>query len=70
MYEQSSERKHGRGFEVKKFGFASIAASGLGAALIGLAGPAQAGIDHHQWVHDNQQHSTVGSVRTAADALS
>ena len=55
---------------MKKFGFASIAASGLGAALIGLAVPAQAGIEHHQWVHDNQQHSTVGSVRTAADALS
>lgn len=53
---------------MKKFGFAAIAAAGVTAGLIGLAGPAQAapvatpvsveystGVDHHQWVNDIQQ---------------
>lgn len=53
---------------MKKFGFATIAASAFAAALVGLAGPADAapvanptqvgysaGIDHHQWVNDIQQ---------------
>ncbi|MCW2515633.1 MAG: hypothetical protein JWR11_4675 [Mycobacterium sp.] len=53
---------------MKKFGFATIAASALGAALVGLAAPAVAatpaapasinvstGIDHHQWINDIQQ---------------
>ena len=31
---------------MKKFGFATIAASGLAAAIIGLAGPAQADLIH------------------------
>ena len=35
---------------MKKFGFATIVASGLAAAVLGLAGPAQADIGHHQWV--------------------
>ena len=47
---------------MKKFGFASIVASGLAAAVLGLAGPAQADIGHNQWVHATQQHATVGSV--------
>ena len=47
---------------MKKFGFATIVASGLAAAVLGLAGPAQADIGHHQWVHDTQQQATVGSV--------
>jgi hypothetical protein len=47
---------------MKKFGFASIVASGLAAAVLGFAGPAQADIGHNQWVHDNQQRATVGSV--------
>jgi hypothetical protein len=47
---------------MKKFGFATIAASALAAAVIGLAGPAQADIAHHQWIHDIQQRATVGSV--------
>ena len=47
---------------MRKFGFVSIVASGLVAAVLGLAGPAQADIGHHQWVQDIQQHATVGSV--------
>ncbi len=35
---------------MKKFGFATIIASGLTAAVLGLAGPAQADIGHHDWV--------------------
>jgi hypothetical protein len=52
---------------MKKFGFATIAASGLAAALFGFAGPAQAatdltaapagttisaGVDHLDWLND------------------
>jgi len=51
-----------KGIKMKKFGFATIVASGLAAAVLGLAGPAQADIGHHQWVNDIQQHATVGSV--------
>jgi hypothetical protein len=47
---------------MKKFGFASIIATGFAAAIVGLAGPANADIDHHQWVNDIQQHATVGTV--------
>jgi hypothetical protein len=49
---------------MKKFGFAAIAASGLAAAVLGLAAPASATVatglnsttistdlDHHDWVH-------------------
>jgi hypothetical protein len=35
---------------MKKIGFAAIVASGLSAAIIGLAGPAQADVEHHQWL--------------------
>jgi hypothetical protein len=47
---------------MKKFGFATIVASGVAAAVLGLAGQAQADIGHNEWVHGNQQHATVGSV--------
>jgi hypothetical protein len=47
---------------MKKFGFATVVASGLAAAVLGLAGPAQADLGHHDWVNDIQQHATVGSV--------
>jgi len=50
------------GIKMKKFGFATIVASGLAAAVLGLAGPAQADIGHHQWVQDIQQQATTGSV--------
>ena len=47
---------------MKKFGFATIVASGLAAAVVGLAGPAQADLGHHDWVVDIQQHAPVGTV--------
>ena len=47
---------------MKKFGFASIIATGFAAALFGLAAPANAGIDHHAWLNDIQQQATVGSA--------
>jgi hypothetical protein len=47
---------------MKKFGFASVIATGLAAALFGLAAPANADVVHHDWVHEIQQHATVGSV--------
>ena len=50
------------GIKMKKFGFATIVASGLAAAVLGLAGPAQADIGHHQWVQDIQQHASTGQV--------
>ena len=56
-----TDRKE-EGIKMKKFGFATVVASGLAAAVLGLAGPAQADIGHHDWVHDIQQQATVGSV--------
>jgi hypothetical protein len=62
---------------MKKFGFATIAAAGLAAAIVGLAAPAQAateaaapvsysqGIDHHAWLNDIRQPVNVPSVNTA-----
>jgi hypothetical protein len=47
---------------MKKFGFASAIVTGFAAAVIGLAGPAQADIGHNDWVHDIQPTATVGSV--------
>ena len=47
---------------MKKFGFASIIASGFAAAVVALAAPAQADITHHEWVHDIQQHASTGQV--------
>jgi hypothetical protein len=47
---------------MKKFGFASAVAAGFAAALFGLAAPANAGIDHQQWINDIQHHAVVGSA--------
>jgi hypothetical protein len=49
---------------MKKFGFATIVASAMTAAVIGFAGPAQADIAHHDWVHDIQQQVNVPMVDT------
>jgi len=54
--------------KMKEFGFASIVASGLAAAVLGLAGPAQADLGHNHWVHDIQQHASVGSVTPTVGA--
>ena len=40
---------------MKKFGFATIVASGLAAAVLRLAGPAQADIGHHDWVNTSNR---------------
>jgi hypothetical protein len=50
---------------MKKFGFATIIASGLSAAVLVLAGPAQADIGHHDWVHDIQPTVSVPQVDTS-----
>lgn len=51
---------------MKKFGFATIAVSGLAAALIGLAGPASADVIHHDWVYNIiQPQVTVPHVDTS-----
>ena len=50
---------------MKKLGFATIIASGLTAAVLGLAGPAQADIGHHQWINDTQNQVTVPQVDTS-----
>ncbi|BBW99900.1 hypothetical protein MMOR_08370 [Mycolicibacterium moriokaense] len=47
---------------MKKFGFAAIVASGLAAAVLGLAGPAQADLGHHGWVLDNHQSATTDTT--------
>jgi hypothetical protein len=47
---------------MKKFGFATIAASGLFAAIVGFAGPAQADIGHHDWVNNLQPTVSVPQV--------
>jgi hypothetical protein len=50
------------GTKMKKFGFASIVATGFAAALFGLAAPANADVAHHNWVHDIQHQATVSST--------
>jgi hypothetical protein len=52
------------GTNMKKFGFATIVASAMTSAVIGFAGPAQADIAHHDWVHDIQQQVNVPMVDT------
>ena len=49
---------------MKKLGFATIVASGLTAAVDGLAGPASADVGHHDWVHDIQPSVSVPQVDT------
>jgi hypothetical protein len=50
---------------MKKIGFATIIASGLTAAVLGLAGPAQADIGHHDWVNNTQPQVSVPHVDTS-----
>ena len=52
------------GTKMKKFGFATIIASGLTAAFLGLAAPASAGVDHLTWLNDIHQHVSVPQVNT------
>jgi len=53
------------GTKMKKFGIATAIASGLAAAVLGFAGPAQADSGHHDWVHDIQQQVNVPQVDTS-----
>lgn len=58
---------------MKKFGFATIAATGLAAAVLGFAAPAQAApafpvptdVGHNEWVHDIQPKVNVPQVDTS-----
>jgi hypothetical protein len=61
---RSRKNETEEGTKMKKFGFATIIASGLAAAVLGLAGPAQADVVHHDWVHDIQQQVNVPQVDT------
>ena len=56
-----TEKKE-EGTKMKKFGFATIIASGLTAAFLGLAGPASAGVDHLDWLKDIHHSATVPQV--------
>ena len=49
---------------MKKLGLATIAATGLMAAVLGFAGPANADIGHHNWVYDTQSSVSVPHVDT------
>ena len=60
-----AETDNEEGTKMKKFGFATIAASGLAAAILGFAGPAQADSLHHDWIYDIQPQVTVPHVDTS-----
>ncbi|MCV7067641.1 hypothetical protein H7H51_21690 [Mycolicibacterium farcinogenes] len=47
---------------MKKLGLTAVIASALATAVVGLAAPASAGIDHHLWVHQQHQKAQVPQV--------
>ena len=49
---------------MSKLGLATLIAGGLTAAVLGLAGPAQADMSHYNWVNTLAQHVTVPQVDT------
>ncbi|MGV0780989.1 hypothetical protein [Mycolicibacterium sp. XJ775] len=49
---------------MKKFGLTAVVASGLAAAVLGLAGPASADVSHHDWLDQIGPHVTVPHVDT------
>ena len=61
----SPTQKKEEGTKMKKFGFATIMASGLTAAFLGLAGPASAGVDHLDWLNNIHQSATSPQVNTS-----
>jgi hypothetical protein len=61
----STTQKKEEGTKMKKFGFATIIASGLTAAFLGLAGPASAGVDHLDWLNNIHQSATSPQVNTS-----
>jgi hypothetical protein len=60
----TTEKKE-EGTKMKKFGFATVIASGLTAAFVGLAAPASAGVDHLSWLNDIHQHASAPQVDTS-----
>jgi hypothetical protein len=50
---------------MRKFSIAAMIASGLTAAVLGIAGPAQADVGHHEWVNTIQPQVTVPHVDTS-----
>jgi hypothetical protein len=50
---------------MKKFGFASVIAGALTAAVLGFAGPAQAGVDHNSWLYQIGPSVSVPHVDTS-----
>jgi hypothetical protein len=75
-----NKEKERSGIEMKKFGFATVVASGLAAAFFGFAAPAQAstvvsaptiaaayssGVDHLDWLNDIQPKVNVPKVDTS-----
>ncbi|GAS86148.1 hypothetical protein [Mycolicibacterium brisbanense] len=61
----STQKTKGPGITMKKFGFATIIASGMAAAVLGLAGAAQADVSHHDWLDQIGPHVTVPQVDTS-----
>lgn len=49
---------------MKKLGFTGIVVSGVAAAVLGWAAPAQADYGHHQWVGDMDSSSSPPHVST------
>ena len=70
---QRPETETKEGTKMKKFGFATIAATGLAAAVLGFAAPAQAAPAipvptdrvHHEWIHEIQPKVNVPQVDTS-----
>jgi hypothetical protein len=58
----TTAEQEGTGIMMKKFGFATIVASGMAAAVLGLAGPAQADSSHLSWVDQLGSHVSVPQV--------
>jgi hypothetical protein len=49
---------------MKNTAIAAMIAGAFTAAVVGLAGPAQADVGHHDWAVDSSQHVQVPSVNT------
>lgn len=50
---------------MKKFGFATVVAGGLTAAVLSLAAPAQADLGHNTWVNQITPSATAPQVDTS-----
>lgn len=50
---------------MKTLAFTGIIASGVAAAVLGLAAPAQADYGHHQWIGDMSANAPLSNVDTS-----